>query len=68
MNENGFAFSSIIVREESSYTSLCLDLDVASQGQTVEQAKEALVEAVTLYLESALDDSSIPTMLSPSFP
>lgn len=55
MNENGFVFNSIIIQEESSYTSLCLDLDVASQGQTVEQAREALVEAVTLYLEAALE-------------
>jgi predicted RNase H-like HicB family nuclease len=55
VNENGFVFNSIILQEESGYTSLCLDLDVASQGQTVQQAREALLEAVTLYLETALE-------------
>ena len=57
MSDNGFAFSSVILQEESGYTSLCLDLDVASQGETVQQAKEALLEAVTLYLETALENN-----------
>ncbi len=52
---HGFTFNSVILREESGYTSLCLDLDVASQGETIQQAKEALSEAVTLYLETALE-------------
>jgi predicted RNase H-like HicB family nuclease len=55
MSKNGFVFNSIVLREESGYTSLCLDLDVASQGETIQQAKEALLEAVTLYLETALE-------------
>ncbi len=55
MMENGFVFHSLVLQEESGYTSLCLDLDVASQGETIQQAKEALLEAVTLYLETALE-------------
>lgn len=59
MTDNGFVFKSVILREESGFVSLCLDLDVASQGDTVQQAKEALLEAVTLYLETALE-SNLP--------
>jgi predicted RNase H-like HicB family nuclease len=57
MDGNGFVFNSIVLREESGYTSLCLDLDVASQGETIAQAREALLEAVTLYLETALENN-----------
>ncbi len=57
MNDNGFVFNGIILQEESGYTSLCLDLDVVSQGATVQEAKEALLEAVTLYLETALENN-----------
>ena len=59
MDENLFVFSSIALQEESGFTSLCLDLDVASQGDTIQQAKAALREAVTLYLESAME-SNLP--------
>ena len=57
MDESGFVFNSIVLQEESGFTSLCLDLDVASQGDTLKQAKEALLEAVTLYLETALENN-----------
>jgi predicted RNase H-like HicB family nuclease len=57
MSENGFVFNSVVVAEESGYTSLCLDLDVASQGATPQEAKESLLEAVTLYLETALENN-----------
>lgn len=59
MEENEFVFKGLVLREESGYTSLCLDLDVVSQGETVRQAKEALLEAVTLYLETAVE-SNLP--------
>jgi predicted RNase H-like HicB family nuclease len=47
--------------EGEEYASLCLELDVASQGKTVREAKAMLVEAVTLYLESVVD-SNLPYM------
>ncbi|MCC7159674.1 MAG: type II toxin-antitoxin system HicB family antitoxin [Ignavibacteria bacterium] len=49
-------FNSIIVKEEEGgYSSLCLDLDVASQGDTIEEAKAMLVEAVEGYIEVSLE-------------
>ena len=44
-------FSAIIEKEENWYVSLCPELDVASQGKTVEAALANLREAVELYLE-----------------
>ena len=46
-------FTAIIEREDDGYVSLCPDLDVASQGDTVEEAKANLTEAIELLLEHA---------------
>ena len=39
--------------ESDGYVALCPDLDVASQGETVEEARTNLLEALELFLESA---------------
>jgi predicted RNase H-like HicB family nuclease len=46
-------FTAIIEREGDGYVALCPDLDVASQGDTIEEARRNLEEAVTLFLETA---------------
>lgn len=46
-------FTAIIERDEDWYVALCPELDIASQGQTVEEARDNLVEALQLFLESA---------------
>jgi predicted RNase H-like HicB family nuclease len=46
-------FTAEIHREGSGYVALCPELDVASQGDTIEEARENLREAVELFLESA---------------
>ncbi len=46
-------FIAIIEREEDGYVSLCLELDIASQGDTVEEATTNLVEAIELFFEVA---------------
>lgn len=45
--------TAIIEREDDGYVSLCPELDVASQGDTIEAARENLREAVELFLECA---------------
>ena len=45
--------SAIIQRENQGYVSLCPELDVASQGDTVEEARNNLKEALDLFFESA---------------
>jgi predicted RNase H-like HicB family nuclease len=43
----------IIEREEDGYVSLCPELDIASQGDSIEEARENLREAVELFFEVA---------------
>lgn len=45
--------TAIIEREGNGYVSLCPELDIASQGDTVEGARENLREAVELFFETA---------------
>ena len=42
-----------IWREDDSYVSLCSELDIASQGETIEEARSNLREAVELFFETA---------------
>ena len=51
-----FTFTGIIVRDASMYAALCPELDVASAGDTVDEARVMLLEAVTLHLEGAFED------------
>jgi predicted RNase H-like HicB family nuclease len=46
-------FTAVVEREGSGYVALCPEFDVASQGDTVEEAKHNLAEAVSLFLETA---------------
>jgi len=46
-------FTALIEREGDGYVSLCPELDVASQGNSIEEARENLAEAVGLFLETA---------------
>jgi len=48
-----YQLTAIIEREGDGFVSLCPELDVASQGATVEQAKDNLHEAVELFFECA---------------
>ncbi len=45
--------TAIIKREENGYVSLCPELDMASQGEAVEEARENLREALELFFETA---------------
>ena len=42
----------IIEREGSGYVALCPELDIASQGNTVEEARRNLTEASELFFET----------------
>ena len=46
-------FTAIIEREDDTYVALCPELDIASQGKTVEEARLNLKEAIELFFESA---------------
>jgi len=46
-------FTAAIHREGDIFVSLCPELDIASQGDTVDQARDNLREAVELFMETA---------------
>jgi predicted RNase H-like HicB family nuclease len=45
--------TAIIEREGAGFVSLCPELDIASQGDSVEQARDNLQEALELFFETA---------------
>ena len=53
--EKNKQFTAIIEREGDGYVALCPELDIASQGDTVEEARENLIEALELFFEHASD-------------
>ena len=46
-------FTAIVQKDRAGWSAFCPDLDVASQGETVEQATANLREAVELFFEVA---------------
>jgi predicted RNase H-like HicB family nuclease len=58
-NHNHFEFTGAIFKEGKWYVSLCLELDVASQGRSIPAAKKMLAEGVTLHLETCFE-SNLP--------
>lgn len=54
--------TAIVNRENDGYVALCPELDIASQGDTIEQARDNLREALELFYETA-DPSEISDRL-----
>jgi predicted RNase H-like HicB family nuclease len=46
-------FTAIVEREGDGYVSLCPELDIASQGDTIEKARENLQQALGVFFETA---------------
>jgi len=46
-------FTAIIERDDDWYVALCPELDIASQGESVEEARHNLIEAIELFFEVA---------------
>ncbi len=45
--------TALIEREGDGYVALCPEVDVASQGDSVEEARRNLIEALELFFETA---------------
>ena len=56
--------TAIIEREGDGYVALCPQFDIASQGDTIEEARANLTEALTLFFETA-DASEIDRRSQP---
>jgi predicted RNase H-like HicB family nuclease len=62
-----YTFTAAVHQEEDWYVARCLELDVASQGQSVDEALANLREAVEAYLEEVTQPAIEPTPLITSF-
>ena len=56
--------AAVIEREGDGYVALCPEFDVVSQGDTIEDARSNLIEALTLFFETA-DVSEIERRFQP---
>ena len=45
--------TAVLHKEGDMYVALCPELDIASQGYTIEEAKNNLKEAISLFFECA---------------
>ena len=63
MSRRTLPFNAIIERDGAGYTALCPELDVASQGATVEEARANLIEAVELLLLETAEPAEIESRL-----
>jgi len=45
--------TAIIEREGDGFVALCPELDIASQGASIEEARDNLLEALALFFETA---------------
>jgi predicted RNase H-like HicB family nuclease len=59
--------TAILTREGDGFVALCPEVDVASQGLTVEEAKANLKEAVELFFECASQDEINLRMVGESY-
>ena len=46
-------FTAIIENEKEGYVALCPEVDIASQGETISEARQNLKEALELFFETA---------------
>ncbi|MGL5018068.1 MAG: type II toxin-antitoxin system HicB family antitoxin [Luteolibacter sp.] len=59
--------TAILTREGNGFVAMCPEVDVVSQGDTVEEAKANLKEAVELFLECASEEEVRQRMASESY-
>jgi predicted RNase H-like HicB family nuclease len=61
------SLTAVLIREGNGFVALCPEVDVASQGDSVEEAKSNLQEAVELFFECASADEVRGRLSSESF-
>ncbi|MEG4089298.1 type II toxin-antitoxin system HicB family antitoxin [Microcoleus sp. Pol12B4] len=59
-------FTAIMEPEGDGYLSLCPELDIASQGDNIEEARQNLLEALELFFETA-DPSEVKNRLPTNY-
>lgn len=57
--------TAIVTRDSGWYVARCVEVEVASQGRTVEEALANLREALELYFEDAPLPQTAPPIIAP---
>lgn len=65
-NKMNIEYTIQIWEEEDHFIAHAMPIDVMSSGRTVEEAREALDEAVQLFLETAADMGNLDEILQES--
>lgn len=53
MREKSLQLTAVIEREDNWYVATCPEVDIVSQGKTIESARSNLLEAVEAFFEVA---------------
>jgi predicted RNase H-like HicB family nuclease len=53
MSQKNFQLTAVIERDNNMYVATCPEVDIASQGKSIEDARANLLEAVELFFEVA---------------
>ncbi|MBI4980602.1 type II toxin-antitoxin system HicB family antitoxin [Candidatus Woesearchaeota archaeon] len=53
----------VVRKEQGRYSSWCPELDVASQGDTIEEARQNLQEAVELHVEAMMENGDAEELM-----
>ncbi len=53
MREKSLQLTAVIEREDNWYVATCPEVDIVSQGKTIESARSSLLEAVEAFFEVA---------------
>ena len=61
--KSSVCFDTLILKENGVYISYCPQLDVSSCGDTVEEARSMLREAVGLFIEGAKELGTLQEIL-----
>ena len=54
MSTKSFQFTAVIEREDDWFVATCPEVDVVSQGKTIEDARSNLLEAVELFFAGVI--------------
>ncbi len=55
-----------IFREDDIYVAVCPSLNVSSYGETIERAKQALIEAIEVFVEECAEMGTLEDVLEES--
>jgi hypothetical protein len=50
-------------REEYRVISVCIDLDIFAEGDTLKESKEKLLDGVSLYVKHAIDEKEVDKLI-----